>query len=169
MKGIKEILFLLILTFLTGCVIFRYTEMPNDRIDASNYDSDDMILFLNFEMFKGSKIDSIALINTQKTQGFLKMEILPVENIEEGQLKISFFDEQMNQVKNTAIEDPLIKIAEYTIDNENKVLQSQILKLEKAEFTFRTRWDDKIKYVRVEKMLENQRLVLLNQFELFNP
>lgn len=114
------------------------------------------LIFLNFKIEQDSikNIEKAVLVNHIITAGKLKQDIAAERiNVESNNLICSFFDADMQLLKQIILDHPLHKTVEAV--SADGQLTTRTIHLSEAEFSIRTQLEINTVYITLEKILDN--------------
>jgi hypothetical protein len=159
-KGVIQLTSIILLIGLSlpvsGCKSSR--DMTGSTLTDTKDKSDTvspMILLLNFEI---SSTDTVKLINSMFNRGLLREREPFSSEPTECDLIISILDNSGELCAEKLVPNPLIKVFEYSEDGIT--LKTKQVCLQAAHFFVRVQFQSCMKYVRVERVTEDQTVVL---------
>jgi hypothetical protein len=119
-----------------------------------------MILLLNFEI---SSTDTVILINSMINRGLLRERESVYSEPLDGDLIISILDNSREPCAKKLVPNPLKRVVEYSEDRIT--LQTKEVCLQSAQFFVRVQFQSCMKFVRVERVMKDQ-IVILDTFPI---
>lgn len=118
--------------------------------DSVNAIQSPQILSMVFEIQANG---TVIIENTNLVNGQLRKKANPENFNQEGDLLISFLDENKKACALISLENPLRKKVEYS---ENfKILKAETIELDSAPFSIRVQFQDCFKYILVEEIVNS--------------
>jgi len=148
----------------TGNEIGQMAENNSMDIQQSSLtkNSELEILFVNVRLVQEPY--HAEVINTVFAKGRLKSDFLKNPTLEPHHLLCSFLDKNKKLVKQTVIENPLKPHYEYL--DEKDEFANVNLELETAEFSLRTQFVEGITFLKIEHILEDKALQVVDILEV---
>lgn len=156
--------------FLICCCAFVACHTPKSVEDTKvhskvGYQKDkNQILFLNLLIQQNAQTKPrVTLVQTTISTGKIKKDFPTTIDYRARQLLCSFLDINQQVVKQTALEHPLHKRYEY--QNDEGQLTSKVVEATEGKFTLRTQLSEDIHSLKIEEVLDNK---MLNLLEILN-
>ncbi|MFV9550072.1 hypothetical protein [Algibacter sp. PT7-4] len=117
------------------------------------------IIFLNYNISKNlNGTTTITFINKKIVEGKLKRNDLErLENGVEGDLVFSELNSKSKIINQLLIKNPLIKNIEFV--NESRKFQTQVIKLDKTQFSIRLQLKNDTKFITISNFATNNTLI----------